>query len=278
MCMGLGCNCVGVTGSAIIASKREKLISILTNVFIPCNGRFGALIAVISMFFAFGSSILSGVLLALVLVLSVLITFLASFVLSKTLLSGEKSSFILELPPYRKPAVLRVIISSIFERTAVVLGRAVSVAAPAGAVIWILSNVTWHGTSLLLHLSSFLDPVGQIMGLDGTILLAFILGFPANEIVLPIALMAYTKSSVMTSFDSLSSLKALLISNGWGVATAASFIIFTLCHWPCSSTVLTIKKETKSLSWTLFSMLFPTLFGFVLCAALHIIFSLFSLN
>ncbi len=277
MCMGLGCNCVGVAGSAIIASKREKLISILTNVFIPCNGRFGALIAVITMFFSFGSSILSGALLALVLVLSVLITFFASFVLSKTLLSGEKSSFILELPPYRKPAVLRVIISSIFERTAVVLGRAVSVAAPAGAVIWILSNITLRGTSLLLHLSAFLDPIGRIMGLDGTILLAFILGFPANEIVLPIAIMAYTKGSVLTGFDSLSSLKALLVSNGWSVATAASFIIFTLCHWPCSSAVLTVKKETKSLAWTLFSMLFPTLFGFVICAALNIIFSLFSL-
>lgn len=276
MCMGLGCNCVGVTGSAIIASKREKLIAVLTNVFIPCNGRFGALIAVIGIFLASGSPFLSGALLALVLVFSVLVTFLASFILSKTVLSGEKSSFILELPPYRKPAVMRVIVSSVFERTALVLGRAVSVAAPAGAVIWLLSNIGFRGASILNHISSLLDPLGHLMGLDGTVLLAFILGFPANEIVLPIALMAYTKSSVMTSFDSLSALKALLVSNGWGVSTAVCFIVFTLLHWPCSSTVLTIKKETKSLKWTLFSIAFPTLFGFVICTAINFLFTLFS--
>lgn len=272
--MGLGCNCVGVSGSAIISSKREKLIAILTNAFMPCNGRFGALIAVIAMFLSAGSAYLSGAVLSLVLVFAVFVTLFASWLLSKTLLPGERSGFILELPPYRKPAVLRVIVSSVFERTAVVLGRAACISAPAGGIIWLLSNVKINGIGLLWHLSALLEPIGSLMGLDGAVLLAFLLGFPANEIVLPIAMMIYTQSSVMSAGTGLVQMKALLAANGWSASTAVCFIVFTLCHFPCSSTVLTIKKETKSLFWTLVSIALPTLFGFLLCTFLNIIFSL----
>lgn len=274
MCMGLGCNCVGVTGSAIISSKRERLIAVITNAFVPCNGRFGALIAVISMFFALNSSLLAGFLLSLVLVFSFAMTFLASFLLSKTVLRGEKTGFVLELPPYRKPNVLKVLLSSLVEKTLAVLMRAISVAAPAGLVIWLMANISVGGSSLLNLFSGFLDPIGRFMGLDGVILLAFILGFPANEIVLPICVLAYSGGSVLTDFGSLTSLRALLLANGWSFSTAVSFIIFALMHWPCSSTVLTIKNETKSLKWTLCSVLCPTLFGFVLCAVSNFLFSL----
>ncbi len=275
MCMGLGCTCVGVTGSAIISSRRERLIAILTNTFMPCNGRFGALIAVIGMFLASGS-FSSGVILMLTLVFAVLMTFLASKLLSATILRGNGEGFILELPPYRRPRVFKIIVSSLIEKALAVLLRAVSVAAPAGLVIWLLSNLSFHGTSIISHLSSFLDPIGQIMGLDGTILLAFILGFPANEIVLPIALMIYTGGSAMTSLTALSSLKILLTSNGWSITTAISFIIFSTLHWPCASAVLTIHKETKSLFWTIISGLLPTAFGFILCIIVHFAFLLFA--
>jgi len=268
MCMGFGCNSVGVTGARIIDSKRERLIAIITNSLVPCNGKFPTLITIISLFFAGGFlSFGKTFFLLLTIVLGVMATFLASSFLSKTLLRGETSSFVMELPPYRKPQVGRVIVRSIFDRTLFVLMRAVAVAAPAGAVIWIMANITVGDTSLLLHCTEFLDPFARIFGLDGCILMAFILGFPANEIVLPIIIMAYTNGGVVADFDSLYALKTLLLNNGWTVVTAICVILFSLMHWPCSTTVITVYKETKSVKWTLVSALLPTIMGLACCFA-----------
>ncbi len=272
MCMGLGCNCVGVTGSAIIASKREKLIAILTNTFMPCNGRFGGLIAVIGAFIAGGSAFLSGAVLLGVLIFSVLMTFLISLILSKTILGGEKSSFTLELPPYRRVRFLKTVLSALTDKALRVLLRAIAVAAPAGVVIWLLSNITFEGQTLLLLLAEALDAPGRLIGLDGAILLAFILGFPANEIVLPIAVMAYLG---LGTLGSDAALPVILAANGWGIRKALSFILFSVFHWPCSSAVISIYHETKSFFWTLFSVILPTAVGFILCTLLNFLFTIF---
>lgn len=271
MCMGLGCNCVGITGSAIIPSKREKLISILTNSFTPCNGRFGAIIAVITLFFASGSPLVAALVMLLVLSFSFLTTFLSSTLLSKTILKGEKSGFILELPPYRRPPVIKVIIRSLFERTFSVLLRAIGVAAPIGALIYVLNYF-----NLLLPIADFLNPLGILMGLDGVILLSFILALPANEIVFPIVLMLYTHSAFMVDNTSLLSLQSVLSSNGWSISTAVSFVIFTLMHWPCATALVAVKKETDSFKWTLLSILLPLLFGVFFCILSNLLFSLFG--
>ena len=268
MCMGFGCNAVGVTGTRIIDSPRERLIAILTNVFVPCNGRFPMMITIITIFFVginSHNSFLSVLLLTLVILLGFLLTFLISFVLSKTILKGIPSSFTLELPSYRRPQFGKVIVKSIFNRTIFVLGRAIAVAVPAGAVIWILANITVSGISLLNYLANFLNPFGKLIGLDGAILLAFILGFPANEIVIPIMLMIYLSTGEVIEFENLESLKQILIDNGWTNITAICMLIFSLCHFPCSTTCLTIKKETGSIKWTLISFLLPTIIGIILC-------------
>ena len=270
MCMGFGCNAVGVTGCRIIDSKRERLIAILTNSFVPCNGRFPMIIAIITIFFVglnntFTSSLLSALLLVLVICFSVFITLIISKILSKTILKGMPSSFILELPPYRKPQYLKVIIRSIIDRTLYVLGRAVVVAIPAGIIIYILSNVYVGTSSILTICTNFLDPFADLLGLDGVILFAFILGFPANEIVVPIIIMAYMKSGVLIEYESLASLKEILVNNGWTILTAINFIIFALIHFPCSTTLLTIKKETKSIKWTILSFIIPLFVGISLC-------------
>lgn len=270
MCMGFGCNAAGVTGCRIIDSPRERLIAILTNNFVPCNGRFPALISIITMFFvayAVGplQSILSALALTAIIVLGVMMTFFASKLLSKTILKGIPSSFTLELPPYRRPQIGKVIVRSIFDRTLFVLGRAVVVAAPAGLVIWLLANIFVGDISLLAHCSGFLDPFAKLMGLDGVILLAFILGFPANEIVVPIIIMCYMATGSILEFDSLSQLKQLLQDNGWTFITATSTILFSLLHWPCSTTCLTIKKETRSIKWMLVSIALPTVIGIIAC-------------
>ena len=270
MCMGFGCNAVGVTGCRIIDSKRERLIAILTNSFVPCNGRFPMIIAIITIFFVglnntFTSSLLSSLLLVLVICFSVFITLTISKILSKTILKGMPSSFILELPPYRRPQYLKVIIRSILDRTLYVLGRAIVVAIPAGIIIYILSNVYIDTSSILTICTNFLDPFADLLGLDGVILFAFILGFPANEIVVPIIIMAYMKSGVLIEYDSLSSLKEILVNNGWTILTAINFIIFSLIHFPCSTTLLTIKKETKSIKWTILSFIIPLFIGISLC-------------
>ena len=268
MCMGFGCNAVGVSGARIIDSPRERLIAILTNVFVPCNGRFPTMITIITIFFVginSNNTFLSVFILTLVILLGFLLTFLVSFLLSKTLLKGLPSSFTLELPPYRRPQVGKVIIRSIFDRTIFVLGRAVMIAIPAGALIWLLANLHINDISLLNHISSFLDPFGKLIGMDGVILISFILGFPANEIVIPIMLMTYMATGNLVEYESLESLRSILVNNGWTVTTAICVLIFSLCHFPCSTTCLTIKKETGSLKWTLLAIIIPTLIGIILC-------------
>lgn len=271
MAMGLGCNAAGVVGCRIIDSPRERLIAILTNSLIPCNGRFPTLFAMITLFFlagahgAMGGSLLSALILTGTILLGVAATLGSSWLLSHTLLKGVPSSFTLELPPYRRPQFSKVIVRSIFDRTLFVLGRAVAVAAPAGLVIWLLANINTGGQSLLLWLTSGFDPLGRLMGLDGVILVAFILGFPANEIVIPIILMAYLQTGHLVEMNDSTALLALLTSHGWTWKTALSMLIFCLFHWPCSTTCLTIKKETGSWKWTAVAFLLPTLLGITLC-------------
>ncbi|MDD2361409.1 MAG: ferrous iron transport protein B [Oscillospiraceae bacterium] len=270
MCMGFGCNAAGVVGCRIIDSPRERLIGIITNNFVPCNGRFPTLIAILTMFFIGTSvgmfeSILSALLLTCIILLGVVMTFAVSRLLSKTILKGIQSSFTLELPPYRRPQIGKVIVRSIFDRTLFVLGRALAVAAPAGLLIWVMANVTLGDYTLLAHCSGFLDPFARLLGMDGVILLAFILGFPANEIVFPIIIMAYLSSGSIMEYERLSDLRELLTLNGWSWITAGSTMLFSLMHWPCSTTCLTIQKETKSLKWTAISFVLPTLIGMAVC-------------
>ncbi len=279
MMMGFGCNAAGVIGTRIIDSKRERLIAILTNNFVPCNGRFPTIIVMISMFLvaanSSGMASISQVLwLTFIILLGIGMTFLISFLLSKTLLKGLPSSFTLELPPYRKPQFFKVIVRSIFDKTLHVLSRAVIVTIPAGTLIWLLANISIGNMSILAHINNFLDPFGQLIGVDGVILTAFLLGFPANEIVLPIMLMSYLSLGTITDYASISELKTLLIDHGWTVLTAINMILLCLFHFPCSTTCLTIKKETGSIKWMLYSILIPTLCGIILCFFTTLIYKL----
>lgn len=276
ICMGFGCNAAGIVGCRIIDSPRERLLAVLTNNFIPCNGRFPMLISIITMFFVTGSagglsSLFSVAVLTLAIIFSVGMTLVVTKFLSKTLLKGVPSSFTLELPPYRRPQIGKVIVRSVFDRTLFVLGRAASVAAPAGLIVWLMANVTVSGSSLLSLCADFLDPLGKLMGLDGVILFAFILGFPANEIVVPIIMMTYLSAGTINSAYGLAEMQALFVSNGWNAVTAICFIIFTLMHWPCSTTLLTIKKETGSLKWTFLAAAIPTAIGIALCILVNFI-------
>lgn len=268
--MGFGCNAAGVVGCRIIDSPRERLIAIITNNFVPCNGRFPFLISVITMFFVGvnagpGKAGLSALLLVGVILLGVFMTFWVSRLLSGTILKGVPSSFALELPPYRKPQIGKVIVRSIFDRTLFVLGRAIMVAAPAGLLIWVCANLQVGDMSILAHCTGFLDPFAQALGLDGVILMAFILGFPANEIVLPIILMAYLSTGALTDMGDLGALHTLLVQHGWTWLTAVCTMLFSLMHWPCSTTCMTIGKETGSVKWTLISVAIPTGIGMVVC-------------
>ncbi len=279
MCMGFGCNAAGVVGCRIIDSPRERLIALLTNSFVPCNGKFPTLIAIISMFFTFSiggilQSVTGALILLGIILLGVLMTFISSKLLSKTVLSGEASSFTLELPPYRTPKLGRIIVRSIFDRTLFVLGRAITSATPAGLIIWILANITVGDLTTLSHISTFLDPIGKILGLDGVILLAFLLGIPANEIVIPIIIMAYMETGVLTDYENIFFLKELLVNNGWTVITAINMMVFSLLHWPCATTIMTVYKETKSLKWTSLSVALPTVFGVLICLFTNLIFNI----
>ena len=271
MCMGFGCNAAGVIGCRIIDSPRERLIAILTNNFVPCNGRFPTLIAISTIFFssAIGSSFLSSTITALsitvLIIIGVLTTLLVSYILSKTLLKGVPSTFTLELPPYRPPQIGRVIYTSIIDRTLFVLRRSIVVAIPAGIITWIFANIYIGDMSILAHVANFLNPLGKLIGLDGFILLAFILGFPANEIVVPILIMSYMATGKMIEFDELSALGELLKNNGWTYLTALNMMLFSLLHWPCATTLLTIKKETSSLKWTALGFIIPTVIDFIVC-------------
>ena len=280
ICMGFGCNAAGIVGCRIIDSPRERLLAVLTNNFIPCNGRFPMLISIIAMFFVTSaagrlSSLLSVAVLTLAIVFAVGMTFLVTKLLSKTLLKGMPSSFTLELPPYRRPQIGKVLVRSVFDRTLFVLGRAASVAAPAGLIIWLMANITVSGSSLLSICSDFLDPLGKLMGLDGVILFAFILGFPANEIVVPIIMMSYLSAGTLQNAYGLAEMHSLFVANGWSIVTAICFIIFALMHWPCSTTLLTVKKETGSLKWTLLAAALPTAIGIALCISVNFIASIF---
>ncbi|WP_242623731.1 ferrous iron transport protein B [Intestinimonas massiliensis (ex Afouda et al. 2020)] len=270
MCMGFGCNAAGVVGCRIIDSPRERLIAILTNSFVPCNGRFPTLIAVITMFFVGAeggawAGLSAALLLTGVILLGVLATFQISRLLSATVLKGVPSSFTLELPPYRRPRVGQVILRSILDRTIFVLGRAAAVAAPAGLVIWLCANVTVGELSVLDHVTGFLDPFARLLGLDGVILAAFILGFPANEIVIPIAIMAYLSTGTIQEMEGLGALHQLLTDHGWTWLTAVCTLLFSLFHWPCSTTCISIAKESGSVRWTLLGILLPTGVGMALC-------------
>ncbi len=274
MCMGLGCNACAVMGCRIIQSPRERLIAILTNAFIPCNGRLPTLTALIAMFFVTGSGLwdtaASAALLMGCIVLAVAMTLWASRFLAGTFLKGEPSSFSLELPPYRAPQVGQVLVRSILDRTLFVLGRAVMVAAPAGLLIWTAANVTLGGESILIRLAGFLQPLGALMGLDGFILLAFLLGFPANEIVVPCILMGYLSAGSLTDYAGLAELHGLLTAHGWTAATAVCVLVFTMFHFPCGTTCFTIWKETKSVKWTALAILLPTAVGIALCILIHL--------
>ena len=270
MCMGFGCNAAGVVGTKIIDSPREKLIAILTNCFVPCNGRFPFLITIATIFFGgiaggFSSSIIATIVVLLVIVLGVFMTLIVSKLLSKTILKGLPSSFTLELPPYRKPKILEVIVRSIFDKTIFVLGRAISIAAPAGLVIWLFANIQINDISILTYVANFFDPFGRLLGLDGYIITAFILGLPANEIVLPIILMSYAKTGTLLHLENLADISQILIENGWTLLTAINIMILSLLHFPCGTTLMTIKKETGSLKWTVLSFIIPSICGIILC-------------
>lgn len=260
----------GVVGCRIIDSPRERLIAIITNAFVPCNGRFPFLITVASIFIGsisvgFGASLISTFVVLLVILLGIYLTLVISKILSKTILKGFPSSFILELPPYRKPQIGKVIVRSLLDRTLYVLGRAIAVAAPIGIVIWLFANINFAGISILTYTANFLDPFAKLMGLDGYILTAFILGIPANEIVLPIILMSYMASGSLVDLDDTFAIGNILVQNGWTLLTAINVMIFTLLHFPCSTTLLTIKKETGSWKWVVLSFILPTACGIVIC-------------
>ena len=283
MCMGFGCNAAGVIGCRIISSPRERLIAILTNSFVPCNGRFPFLITIATIFFSgaiysgetLKSSLISTFIVFTVICIGIGFTFLVSYVLSKTILKGSTNCTLLELPPYRKPQFGKILIHSLVDRTLFVLGRALSVAIPAGIIIWILSNIQISDISLLTYIANFFDPFAKLMGLDGYILTAFILGLPANEIVLPIILMCYMQTGSLVEMDNIHSIFNILSANGWTIVTAINVMIFSLLHFPCGTTLLTIKKETKSWKWCIISFILPTTIGIILCMLINGVFSLF---
>ena len=280
MCMGFGCNACGVTGCRIIDSPRERLTAQLTNSLVPCNGRFPTLVALISLFFLGNTSgpgrrLLGAGLFLAVILFSVGMTLLTSKLLSRTLLRGQVSSFSLELPPYRLPQIGKVLVRSLLDRTLFVLGRAVTVAMPAGAVLWLLSNLAVSGRPLLDVLAGFLQPLGDLMGLDGMVLLAFLLAFPANEIMLPVLAMGYLSTSVMADIGT-ARLGQVLALHGWSWQTAVCAAVLCLMHLPCGTTCLTLLKETGSKKWTLVGMLLPLSMGILLCCMLHGLFCIFA--
>ena len=277
MCMGFGCNAAGVVGCRIINSTREKIIAMLTNCFVPCNGRFPILITISSIFIGSlvatqYSTLVSTIAVLAVILLGIMMTLLISKLLSKTILKGERTSFVLELPPYRKPQIIKVITRSIFDKTLFVLGRAIAVAAPAGIVIWLMSNITISDINLLTYVANFLNPFAELMGLDGYILTAFILGLPANEIVLPLILMSYLSNGELIDIENISKIGEILKQNGWTILTAINVMIFSLLHFPCSTTLITIKKETGSLKWAVLAFIIPTLCGIAVCMLTNVVY------
>ncbi|NLK51480.1 MAG: ferrous iron transporter B, partial [Syntrophomonadaceae bacterium] len=270
MCMGFGCNAAGVVACRIINSPRERLIAVLTNNFVPCNGRFPTLITIATLFIGSAlapnyPTLISAVVITVLVILGIGVTFAVSWALSHTILQGEPSFLVLELPPYRKPQIGAIIYRSIIDRTLFVLKRAVLMAAPAGALTWILGNVFVGELNIITHLANYLQPIGKVLGLDGFILLAFILGLPANEIVVPILLMSYLCSGQMVEFESLAELHKILLDHGWTWLTAMNMMLFCLLHWPCSTTLLSIYKETGSKKWVAIAFILPTIIACSVC-------------
>jgi ferrous iron transport protein B len=270
MCMGFGCNAAGVISCRIIDSPRERLIAVLTNNFVPCNGRFPTLIAIATifvggMFIPELQTAVAAVVVTGLVMFGILVTFAVSWALSHTILQGEASSLVLELPPYRKPQLGAIFYRSLIDRTIFVLKRAVIMAAPAGAITWMLANIYIGDVSIIGHLAAWLQPLGYAIGLDGFILLAFILGLPANEIVVPILLMSYLSTGQMMDFDSLEELRAILISHNWTWLTAVCTMLFCLLHWPCTTALLSAYKETGSKKWTFLTFMIPTAIAFMVC-------------
>jgi ferrous iron transport protein B len=269
MAMGFGCNAAGIVATRIIDSPRERLIAILTNNFVPCNGRFPTLIMLATIFVAaafapaLASFAAAGAVVGVVL-LGVAFTLVVSWVLARTVLQGEASAFTLELPPYRRPSILRILYTSLIDRTIFVLWRAILTAAPAGAVIWILANIDWNGASLAQHSADFLQPLGYAIGLDGVILLAYVIAIPANEIVVPTMLMVYLGVGMMTEDISYDTLRTLLVDqHGWTMLTAVNLMLFSLLHNPCATTIITMWRETRSVKWTALGALMPLVIAFV---------------
>lgn len=269
-CMGYGCNCVGIAGAKIIDSRRERLIAILTNSLTPCNGRFPAIIVVLSAFLA-GGGVASAVALTVVIVGSLALTLACANILSRTILKGEPSHYILEIPPYRKPQVSKIIANSLVDKTLKIIIRAAVVAFPAGVVLWFVSNTFYGNQSLLFKINSFFDPVGRAIGMDGVTLSSFFLGIPANEIVLPIALMSYLQAGELASFENVSYIREILVANGWDIWRMACFVVFCVAHFPCAASLMSIYKETKSIKWTILSFIIPLCVGVILCSFITLI-------
>jgi len=270
MCMGFGCNATGVISCRTINSPRERLIAILTNNFVPCNGRWPTLILMTTVFVApmfpsAVSSIVAAAVMAAITLVGIFASFIISAVLSRTLLKGESSFFTLEMPSYRRPQVFRVLYTSLIDRTIKVLYRAIVWAAPAGAIIWILGNVYVGSESLMTYLAGILSPIGLLIGLDGIILLAYIAALPANEIIIPTIIMGYMGASMMTELESMAGLHALFVTQGFTVVTAVCLMLFSVLHYPCATTTHTIWKETRSAKWTLLSNLIPLVVAFLVC-------------
>lgn len=270
-CMGYGCNCVGIAGTRIIDSRRERLIAIITNSLTPCNGRFPAIIAVLGAFLVGGGGILSAVVLAAVIVGSLALTLACANILSRTILKGEPSHYILEIPPYRKPQMSKIIANSLIDKTLKIIIRAAVVAFPAGMVLWFVSNTFYGNQSFLFRINSFFDPVGRAIGMDGVTLSSFFLGIPANEIVLPIALMSYLQAGELASFENVSYIREILVANGWDIWRMACFVVFCVAHFPCAASLMSIYKETKSIKWTALSFIIPLCVGVILCSFITLI-------
>ncbi|SCG84027.1 Ferrous iron transport protein B homolog [Proteiniborus sp. DW1] len=284
MSMGFGCNAAGIVACRIIDSPRERLIAMITNNFVPCNGRFPTLIAISTIFFgglgmargAF-SSILATLSVVIMILIGIIVTLVVSKLLSSTFLKGIPSSFSLELPPYRKPQIGKILVRSLLDRTLFVLGRAVIVAAPAGAITWLFANIMIGDTSLLNICAGFLEPFGKLLGLDGFILMAFVLGLPANEIVLPILIMSYMSQDAMLELDNLQALKSLLVDNGWTWVTGLNFMLFSLLHFPCATTLLTIRKESNGIKWSIFTLVLTTGIAIVVTFTIKTVFTVLHL-
>ena len=269
MCMGFGCNAAGVSGCRIIDSERERRIGMLTNALVPCNGRFPTLLTLSAVFFGARNAWLAALLLTGCVLLGVGATMLSSYVLGKTVLKGAPSHVTLELPPYRRPQIGKVIVRSLRDRSLFVLGRAVLVAAPAGLLLWLLGNIELGGQSVLAALSTALDPAGAWLGMDGAILLAFLLSFPANELLLPVCVMILSSGGSLAQAQTMD-VSSQLVQAGWTWKTALCVMVFTLFHWPCSTTVLTIGKESGSAKWAFLGILLPTAIGVLLCRVLQL--------